>query len=134
MNLIAVPIEAMYFLMTPNTPLLYVILCLIQNMISVGYNLSYANILYMNLPNEDSTAYISFYAVGANVCALAGMVFGTWLVSRRADVPLSMLGRDVYMVQFANLIKSVLILCMGLMCYLGWQSFTSDEEINALKS
>ncbi|MBQ9409548.1 MAG: MFS transporter [Clostridia bacterium] len=132
-NLLAMPIEFLYFLMNPDTAALYVGLLLFQNVINVGYNLSYANILYMNLPSEESTAYISFYSVGANLCALAGVVIGTWIVSLHADVPLSFLGLEVYMVQFINVLKSLLLLTMGLMCYLGWKAFTPEEEIRAVE-
>ena len=133
-NLLFIPTEIMYFMMNRHLSGLYVPLSLWQNLISVGFNLSYANILYMNLPNENSTAYISFYSVGANLCALTGMVLGTWIVSLRADVPFIWLGFEVYMVQFTCLMRFVTMAVMGLMCYFGWRKFTSEDEIRLVAS
>ena len=83
---------------------------------------------------DHSTAYISFYSVGANLCALTGMVLGTWIVSLRADVPFIWLGFEVYMVQFTCLIRFVTMAVMGLMCYFGWRKFTSEDEIRLVES
>ncbi len=133
-NLLFLPTEFVYFFMTSKTSFLYVPVSLWQNIINVGFNLSYANILYMNLPKEDSTAYISFYSVGANLCALAGMVLGTWIVSLHADVPMNVLGLQIYMVQFTCLIRAALLAVMGVMCYFGWKSFTSDDELCSIEA
>ena len=132
--LMSFPLELVYFLLNPRIAYVYVIVSLWQNVINVGFNLSYANILYMNLPEENSTAYISFNAVGSNVCALVGMVAGTLIVSSRADTPFSFIGLEVYTVQFTCLIKTVMMMGVGLMCYFAWKSFTSDAEMEALRS
>lgn len=133
-NLMSIPIEIMFFMMSTRVGAIYVPLCLMQNVINVGYNLSYANILYMNLPEKDSTACIAFYTVGANLCAFIGMVFGTWFVSLRPDSPFRFMGMNVYMVQITCLMRAGFLLLMGLMCCLGWRSFTSQSEIDLVST
>lgn len=132
-NLVWVPTEFIWFMTSYNMRMLYVPLSLWQNFICVGFNLSYANILYMNLPDEDSTSYISFYSVGANLCALLGMVFGTWLVSLHPDTPFPVFGVKIYMVQFTCFARGITQTIMGLMCFFGWKAFTSDAEIRLVE-
>ena len=124
-----VPTEISFFFMMPETAFLYVPTCLIQNFLSVGLNLSYANILYMNLPEENSTALIAFNSIGSNVCAFLGLVTGTWVSSLTGDNTVRMLGMELYSVQFTTLMRAVTILAMGLILVLRWQSFTREDDI-----
>ncbi|MBQ7335326.1 MAG: hypothetical protein IJW92_02500, partial [Clostridia bacterium] len=71
---------------------LYAVTALIQYICSVGINFSYANILYINLPEEDSTAYISFNTIGCNIFAFLGMITGTYVSSIGGDAPSHFLG------------------------------------------
>ncbi|MBR5379078.1 MAG: MFS transporter [Clostridia bacterium] len=132
-NLLFIPTELIYFAMSRRTAMLYVPLSLWQNILNAGFNLSYANILYMNLPDEDSTAYIAFYSVGANLCAFIGMITGTWIVSLHADTPFLFLGFEIYMVQVTCLLRAVFMTVMGLMCFFGWRAFTSRQEIELVE-
>ncbi len=128
-NLLWVPTEILWFLTSKRLSYMYVPISMWQNLLNVGLNLSYANILYMNLPGDESTAYISFNVVGANVCALLGMVCGTWVVSLNADTPFLFMGIEVYTVQFTCLMRALFMGIMGLVCFYGWKAFTSEREI-----
>ncbi|MCR4621455.1 MAG: MFS transporter [Clostridiales bacterium] len=132
--LLSIPIDLMLFMMSRQTRALYVPLSLWQNVINVGYNLSYANILYMNLPEGNSTSYIAFYSVGANLCAFLGMITGVYIVNLRNDAPFMFMGFEIYTVQLTMLVHVFCLLIMGLMCVLWWRRFTSDSEIKLVEA
>lgn len=131
--LLWVPTEVLFFFMTPERPWMYVPLCLIQHLLAVGLNFSYANILYMNLPEENSTAHISFNTIGCNVFAFMGLMVGTWVSSLTGDSTVHMLGMDVYSVQFTTLLRAVTMLIMGIILVGRWRSFTSDADIQEIE-
>ena len=132
-NLIFVPTELLFFTMTPERSYLYVLLGTWQNILAVGLNYSYANVLYMNLPEENSTAHIAFYSVGCNLFAFLGLMTGTWVSSLTGDTPVYMLGMDVYSVQFTCLMRMVLLLVVALVCMRYWRVFTPDKDIAAME-
>jgi len=128
-----VPTEVVFFFMTPERSYLYVPMCFVQNVLSVGLNLSYANVLYMNLPEEKSTACIAFNIIGCNICAFLGLLTGTAVSSITGDETVRMLGMDVYAVQFTTLMRAVTILAMGVILYTRWRVFTRDDDIAAVE-
>ncbi len=133
-TLIWVPTEPLYFLMTPDTTFMYIPLCVWQNILSVGLNLSYANILYMNLPEENSTAHIAFHTIGCNFFAFLGQLVGTYVSSIGGDTPFMLFGMEMYTVQFNTLIRAVLMTIIGLVCVIGWRHFTPDNDIQEIEA
>ena len=133
-NLLWVPTEVGYFFMSVDRPWMYVPLSVWQNLLAVGLNLSYANVLYMNLPEENSTAHIAFYTIGCNVFAFLGLLTGTAVSSITGDVPVRMLGMEVYSVQFTTLMRALAQLTIGLVLTLRWRSFTNDRDIAEVES
>ena len=123
------PTEIIGFMLSPETAYLYVPMCILQNILAVGLNLSYANILYMNLPEENSTALIAFNTIGCNVFAFLGLMAGTWVSSITGDTTVPMLGMNVYSVQFTTLMRFVTIAIMGVVLVTRWKSFTRDQDI-----
>lgn len=132
--LIWVPTEFLYFLMNPTNLYLYVPLCIVQNLLSVGLNLSYSNILYMNLPSENSTAHIAFYSVGCNVCAFLGLLVGTKISSITGDTPIRFLNMEFYSVQFTTLARGITMLALGLLLIIKWRSFTPQKDIDEVEA
>jgi len=127
--LLWVPTEFLFFFMTPDRGFMYVPLCIIQHVMGVGLNLAYANILYMNLPSENSTACITFNTIGCNIGAFLGLMTGTFISSVTGDNTVYMLGMDVYSVQFTVIARGVLMLVLGICLVWKWRSFTGDQEI-----
>lgn len=123
------PTEIVGFLLSPETAWMYVPMCVAQNILAVGLNLSYANILYMNLPEENTTALIAFNTLGCNVFAFLGLITGTWVSSITGDTTIPLLGMNVYSVQFTTLMRAATILTMGVILFTKWKSFTRDEDI-----
>lgn len=128
-NLIWVPTEVLFFFMTKESTWLYVPMCVWQNIISVGMNFSYANVLYMNLPEENSTAHIAFYSIGVNLFAFLGLMTGTCISSITGDVPMILMGMEIYAVQFTTLMRAVFMLALGWFCTSKWRLLTRDQDI-----
>ena len=127
------PTEVICFILSPETAFLYVPVCVVQNILAVGLNLSYANILYMNLPEENTTALIAFNTLGCNIFAFLGLITGTWVSSLTGDTTVSMLGMNVYSVQFTALMRAVTILAMGIILFTRWKAFTRDADIEEVE-
>ncbi len=127
--LIFVPTEFMMFAIQPGMVWLYVLGALLQQVFSVGINFSYSNILYMNLPEENSTAHIAFNTIGCNLFAFLGMITGTWVSGLTGDAPIMFLGVPTYAVQFTTLMRAAVMAAMGVVLILKWRSFTRDEDI-----
>jgi MFS family permease len=124
-----VPTEFMHFAMTPGMEWFYLITCLIQNVLSVPLNFSYANVLYMNLPEENATAHIAFNTIGCNLFAFLGMVTGTWIAGLTGDNTWNILGVEIYSVQFTTAARGVVMIILGYILVRFWRSFTRDEDI-----
>lgn len=132
--LIWVPTEILFFLMNPTNLYMYVPLCIVQNLLSVGLNLSFSNILYMNLPSENSTAHIAFYSVGVNLFAFLGLYVGTEISSITGDTPIWFLNMEFYSVQFTTLARGICMFALGLLLVLKWRSFTPQKDIDEVEA
>lgn len=127
------PTEFVFFFMTPERAWIYVPMCIVQHLLSVGLNLSYANILYMNLPEENSTAHIAFHTIGCNIFAFLGMISGTWISSLTGDNTVYAFGMNLYSVQYTTVARGVTILAMGIILALKWRSFTKNSDIEEVE-
>ncbi len=128
-TLLFVPTEVICFSLMPGDAGMYVVASFFQNVMSVGLNLAYSNILYMNLPKEKSTTYITFNTIGCNIFAFFGLMTGTWVSGITGDSTISMLGLEVYSVQFTCLMRGIFMAFFGLVLVLKWRIFTRDEDI-----
>ena len=128
-TLIWVPTEILFFMMTPERTFLYIPLCTVQNLLSVGLNLAYANVLYMNLPEDNSTAHIAFYTIGCNAFAFLGLMTGTAISGITGDTTMPFLGMSIYSVQFTCLARAVTMFTVGFICTRFWRAFTRDVDI-----
>lgn len=132
--LLFMPTEIFFFLMTKETTWMYVPLCIWQYILSVGMNLSYGNLLYLNLPEENSTAHIAFYSIGCNLFAFLGLLTGTQIAAISGDTTFMFMGLEVYSVQFTTLARAVTIFALSLVCIFGWKRFTPDREIEEVEA
>ena len=127
--LLFVPTEIFFFIMSPDSSWIFLPNSMIQNLCSVGLNLAYANVLYMNLPKENSTAHIAFHTIGINIFSFLGLMVGTWVSSLTGDNTISFLGLQVYSVQFTTLMRGAALLAIGIVLIRKWKLFTRDEDI-----
>ena len=121
------------FIIQPGQAWLWVLASVIQNTMSVGMNFSYSNILYMNLPEENSTAHIAFNTIGCNLFAFLGMMTGTFVSSLGGDTPRVILGLNFWAVQYTTLMRALVMFCLGFVLVRFWKSFTRDEDIKMIE-
>lgn len=70
-----------------------------QHIFGVGRNLAATNLLYVNMPLEDRTNYMSFYTVTVNLANFLGMMSGTSFVAAFPDLDINLFGLHFYNVQ-----------------------------------
>lgn len=74
--------------------------------LSVGINLAFTNVPYINMPEKNQTVFIGFYSTMANLGALIGVTIGRQLVEGLHAVNFQFLG-----LTFVD--KQVLVLIVG---------------------
>ena len=131
--LLWVPTEFGFFALGPQQTWLYVTLCFVQHFLAAGINLSYANVLYMNLPKENETALIAFNTLGRNFLAFLGLLTGTYVSAITGDTAVATFGMQVYSVQYTTILRAATILVMGVVLMKHWRAFTPDEDIARLE-
>lgn len=130
--LLFVPTEFLMFSLTPGKEAVWAFTSMIQHFCSVGLNFSYANILYLNLPEEESTACVSFNTIGCNIFAFLGMITGTFISSVAGDAPIAFLGMQIYAVQYTTLMRAAGLTAIALPLIIGWKRMTPEHEIAAV--
>jgi hypothetical protein len=133
-NLFWFPSEFLFFFLTKDATWMFMPLSMWQNILNVGLNLSYANVLYMNLPEENSNTHIAFYSIGANLFAFLGLMTGTIISGMTGDTPLTLLGMEVYAVQFTVILKGTMHLLVGVFLFRYWRKFTREDDIQAVEA
>ena len=91
------------------------------------------NVVYMNLPKENSTSHISFYTIGVNVSSLIGMLVGTWISSWTGDSPVPFMGLQVYSVQLTTFLRAIILFIVSYILIKHWRWFTSEESITEIE-
>ncbi len=133
-SLLFMPTEFLMFTLTPGKEALWAFTSCIQHFCSVGLNFSYANILYLNLPEEESTACISFNTIGCNVFAFLGMMTGTWVSSIAGDSPTPFLfGMEIYAVQYTTILRAIGLAALGILLIVFWRTLTPEHELDVLE-
>lgn len=132
-NIIWLPTEILFFIMSPETAFLFVPVSIFQQTLCVGMNLSYANVLYMNLPEENRTTHIAYNSIGCNIFAFLGLLTGTYVSSITGDTTIPFMGLNVYSVQFTTLMRAATQLTLGILLVLKWRSFTPDNQIREVE-
>ena len=126
------PTEILFFTMTSERAFLYVPLCFIQNILNVGINLAYSNILYMNLPEDNSTVHVAFNTIGCNLFAFLGLLTSTWISSLTGDQTMTLMGMEIYSVQFMCLVRATAMLVIGAVLMCKWRTFTPQRDIDEI--
>lgn len=130
--LLWVPTELIAFFLSPATTWIYVPMSLLQQCISVGLNLSYANIFYMNLPRENAITHTCFHAVFANLFTFLGLMTGTLFCKLMEGRAYTVLGVQILPVQLTTIGRAVTMLALALVLLRAWRSMTPESELEAM--
>lgn len=127
-----VPTELLAFFLSPQTKIIYPILVIWQHTLSVGLNLSYANVFYLNLPRENATTHTCFQSVFCNVFAFLGLMTGTLWCNAFGGRVLHVFTVPITGVQFTTIFRAVTMLPLAIILLRHWRSFTPDSEIEEM--
>lgn len=106
--LIHAPTWAAYACVTAgNYVWLYPTMRIAQHIIGVGLNISYANIVYLNLPPSDQTNYFSFSQLTTSLSAFLGQMTGTALIALIGESAWMLFGMSFSSVQTLLLIQAL---------------------------
>ncbi len=122
------PTNLMYSCVTAATyTWLLPTLRLIQHFIGVGCNVAYANMAYINLPEEDQTNYIAFHTLVVNIASFLGMMLGTSFVAAYPDIVVTVLGLEFTNVQLLFWLEALGELSVGIAVLLLTPVITPDR-------
>ncbi len=121
--------ELMIGFFTRQTVWVYVAVSILQGIDSVGLNLVFANLVFINMPRNNKDSLVTFWNLVCNLAVLAGSMLGTGFLSLvEPHAPYAFAGLWFYGSQFLTWIK---FLCVMLMCvYMRWAipQMQPDEE------
>ena len=80
---------------------------LIQHALGMMVTFSVNNLIYINLPKEDQTNYISFYMIVGNLSTFLGMMIGTWIVAGMGSQTLSIFRASISSVPSLELLQGI---------------------------
>lgn len=96
---------------------LFIAVRLMQHVTGLFITLTYSNFPYINLPETDRTAYLSFYVISVHSSALLSMLSGTGFVKLLGDFSLNFLGTTINSVQMLLFLTFVLQSGVGLLVF-----------------
>jgi hypothetical protein len=114
---------------TRQTVWVYIAVSILQGIVSVGLNLVFANLVFINMPRGNKDSCVTFWNLVCNLAVLAGSMLGTGFLSLvEPHAPYTFAGLPFYGSQFLTWIKFA---CIMLMCvYIRWAipRMQPDEE------
>lgn len=102
---------------------------LVQHVISLSIALPVGSLIYVNLPSEDQTNYISFYSIVSNISTFLGMTIGTWVVAAMGDRTWSLFGYRMHSVPTLLMVQGVIIVGLAVFILLIQKKVRPAEEV-----
>ena len=106
---------------------LYTIGKIVMFCVYVLFQLSSANLIYVNLPKEDQICYISFYTILVNLSLFTSIMGGTYLLTYMGDTAWNLFGHAITGVPIILLIKGLLMMGFGLLVLLMRKNVEPDQ-------
>ncbi len=88
---------------------------------AAGINYVFCSISYVNIPKENQTLFIGFYATSCNLGALLGSTLGRTFVTNFSDIQLNIFGTTLNDKQILMLVAGVLVSFVAFGVYRIWQ-------------
>ena len=105
-------------LMFKPTAFLYVISVCYCYMIAPGINLCFANLGYVNLPEKNQTACLSFYNAAAGLVNFCITFCGKLFVQATEGMVIPLGNQQILNIQYNNLIAMCFVLATGITCFI----------------
>jgi len=91
---------------TKGTLWLYAVSLVWAYLMSIGINLSFSGIPYVNMPEKHQTVFIGFYSTMANAAAFLGVTLGRYFIIWSNGVTINILGVQMINRQFIMLLMA----------------------------
>lgn len=95
---------------TPSTMFFYPTALILSYVMGIGITLSINGMPYVNIPEQNQTAFIGFYSTAANLAALLGVTFSKYFILFTENHTLNLFGFEMINKQYLMLLTSALML------------------------
>ena len=102
--------------MFKTTSFLYVISVFYCYVINPGINLCFANLGYVNLPEKDQTACLSFYNAAAGIVNFCITYCGKLFVQATEGISIPLGNQEILNIQYNNLVAMCFVIATGVTC------------------
>lgn len=106
----------------------FIIIRLIQHVIGVGVNLCYANLPYLNTPEENRNYYFSFYHFILYLFTAIGQYLGTTLIKIMDQAPVTLFGKAFETPALVKCMEGCFCICIAIYALCSWKTLQTDEE------
>ena len=96
---------------------LFVVVRMLQHITGAGVNISFANMVYVNLPEKDRSYYVSFNLLVTNIGSFLGLMFATIFNSVIGDRTLTIAGFELVNVQMLLLIQAFAMIANAILVF-----------------
>jgi hypothetical protein len=114
---INVPVYCLYPFTTKSTLFMYLAGSILSYTVAPGFGLVFSNNTYHNLPENDRTELIGFYATVYNLFALAGVSFGKWFIGATEGKFIKIFGLSMMNKQYIMFLMAFGLLAMAIVVY-----------------
>lgn len=125
--LLIAPTMLFCFFLSRETSFLYIPGTLIQHFINVGLNLSFANLLYLNMPTQNRTAMIAFFNFCNNITSFFSIMLSTLWCKMWAEKAIFLFGVSISAVQSISGFKFFAMLALGSLLMLFRKRLSPEE-------
>lgn len=91
-----------------DTQYFYFLAIIVGNLFNPCINMVNTNLIYLKFPEQDRTAFFSFYSIATMLCSFLGQTVGTLFVKWTPELRFSWFGVPVCNLQFTSLIAALL--------------------------
>lgn len=115
-TLLYIPPYIFNCLMFKTTSFLYVISVFYCYVINPGINLCFANLGYVNLPEKNQTACLSFYNAAAGIVNFCITYCGKLFVQATEGISIPLGNQEILNIQYNNLVAMCFVIATGVTC------------------
>lgn len=97
-------------LVMSSTQWMYIVVLLLCYLFNPCINIMFSTLLYMNMPEINRTAYLSFYALCTTLASFIGNILGTVFMNATNGMDITLFGTSFTNYQYLNFVQFVFII------------------------